>query len=243
MVLDEIPYPADLSYPLEAVIARLATRPRLFFVCNPNNPTGTLLNPSVIVRLARGAPDTLVVVDELYAPFTGQSVVPAALALDNVVALHSLSKTAGLAALRLGFAVGPPPVLDRLARVTGPYDINALAVVAGRAALADPDYMRDYVAQVLAAKTWTVEALRQRGVRHFAGGGNYLWQRFDRRPWRIPGRRRARQSPAGRRSARRVARPSVAAPAPGSATCSGESSRSASSWSRCKMAGAIPRPR
>jgi histidinol-phosphate aminotransferase len=82
------------------VTARLATRPRLFFVCNPNNPTGTLLNPSVIVRLARGAPDTLVVVDELYAPFTGQSVVPAALALDNVVALHSLSTTAGLAAGR-----------------------------------------------------------------------------------------------------------------------------------------------
>jgi histidinol-phosphate aminotransferase len=174
MVLDEIPYPADLSYPLEAVTARLTARPRLFFVCNPNNPTGTLLDPSVIVRLARGAPDTLVVVDELYAPFTGQSVVPAALALDNVVALHSLSKTAGLAALRLGFAVGHPSVLDRLACVTGPYDINALAVAAGRAALADPDYMRDYVAQVLAAKTWTVEALRQRGMRHFAGGGNYL---------------------------------------------------------------------
>ena len=152
MVLDEIPYPADLSYPLEAVTAQLAARPRLFFVCNPNNPTGTQLDPSVIVRLARGAPDTLVVVDEIYASFTGQSVVPAALALDNVVALRSLSKTAGLAALRLGFAVGDPSVLDRLARVTGPYDINALAVAAGRAALADPDYMKDYVAQVLAAR-------------------------------------------------------------------------------------------
>ena len=174
MVLDEIPYPADLSYPLDAVTAQLAARPRLFFVCNPNNPTGTQLDPSVIVRLARGAPDTLVVVDEIYASFAGQSVVPAALALDNVVALRSLSKTAGLAALRLGFAVGDPSVLDRLARVTGPYDINALAVAAGRAALADPDYMKDYVAQVLAAKTWTVEALRQRGVRHFAAGGNYL---------------------------------------------------------------------
>jgi histidinol-phosphate/aromatic aminotransferase/cobyric acid decarboxylase-like protein len=64
------------------------------------------------VRLARGAPDSLVVVDEIYAAFTGQSVVPAALALDNVVALRSLSKTAGLAALRLGFAVGHPSVLD-----------------------------------------------------------------------------------------------------------------------------------
>jgi len=174
MALDEVPYPADLSYPLEAVTARLAARPRLFFVCNPNNPTGTQIDPSVIVRLARGAPDTLVVVDEIYASFTGQSVVPEALALDNVVALRSLSKTAGLAALRLGFAIGHPAVLDRLARVTGPYDINALAVAAGYAALADSAYMKDYVAQVLAAKAWTVETLAQLGVRHFAGGGNYL---------------------------------------------------------------------
>jgi histidinol-phosphate aminotransferase len=187
------PYPADLSYPLDAVTAQLAARPRLFFVCNPNNPTGTQLDPSVIVRLARGAPDTLVVVDEIYASFTGQSVVPAALALDNVVALRSLSKTAGLAALRLGFAVGDPSVLDRLARVTGPYDINALAVAAGRAALADPDYMKDYVAQVLAAKTWTVEALRQRGVRHFAGGGNHC-QFSASGPGASRGRRR---QPAG----------------------------------------------
>src|SRR5262245_13630847 len=174
MVLDEVLYHADLSYPLEAITARLAARPRLFFVCNPNNPTGTQLDPGVIVRLARGAPDTLVVVDELYASFTGQSVVPEALALDNLVALHSLSKTAGLAALRLGFAIGHPTLVDRLARVTGPYDINALAVTAGHAALANAAYMKDYVAQVLAAKAWTVETLAQLGVRHFAGGGNYL---------------------------------------------------------------------
>jgi histidinol-phosphate aminotransferase len=81
---------------------------------------------------------------------------------------------AGLAALRLGFAVGHPSILERLRRVTGPYDINMLAVVAGKAALADPEHMRRYVAEVLAAKAWTVEQLRALGVRHFAGGGNYL---------------------------------------------------------------------
>jgi histidinol-phosphate aminotransferase len=146
----------------------------LFFVCNPNNPTGTLVEPSAIVALAREAPGTLVVVDELYAAFTGQSVVPAALELDNVVALQSLSKAAGIAALRLGFAVGHPSIIERLRRVTGPYDINMFAVIAGRAALDDPAHMRRYVEQVLAAKAWTIEQLRRLGVRHFAGGGNYM---------------------------------------------------------------------
>lgn len=174
MVIDEVPYPDDLSYPLGVVEKRLEAGPRLFFVCNPNNPTGTLLPSREILALARAAPQTLVVVDELYAAFTGESVIPAALELDNVVALHSLSKTAGIAALRLGFAVGHPTILDRMRRVMGPYDINMFAVVAGKAALADPDHMRRYVAEVLAAKVWTVDQLRRLGVRHFAGGGNYM---------------------------------------------------------------------
>jgi histidinol-phosphate aminotransferase len=176
MVTEAVPYGdgPDLAYPLAAIAERLQTAPRLLFVCNPNNPTGTLLSPDAIVALARAAPQTLVVVDELYVAFTGVSVVPRALELENVVALQSLSKAAGLAALRLGFAIGPPAVLDRLRRVTGPYDINMFAVVAGKAALADPDYMRRYVADVLDAKAWTVEQLRRLGVRHAAGGGNYL---------------------------------------------------------------------
>src|SRR5439155_3876163 len=124
--------------------------------------------------LAREAPGTLVVVDELYAAFTGQSVVPDALSLDNVVALQSLSKAAGIAALRLGFAIGHPSILTRLRRVTGPYDINMFAVVAGKAALADPEHTRRYVADVLAAKTWTLAELKRLGVRHFADGGNYV---------------------------------------------------------------------
>jgi len=174
MVIDEVPYGADLAFPLAAIREQLRMAPRVLFVCNPNNPTGTLLDPDAIVALARGAPETLVVVDELYVAFTRQSVVPRALGLDNVVALHSLSKAAGLAALRLGFAVGPPSILDRLRRVTGPYDINMFAVVAGKAALADVDHMERYVAEVLAAKTWTTRELERRGIRHSGEGGNYM---------------------------------------------------------------------
>jgi len=174
MVIDEVPYPADLSYPLAAIETKLAARPRLLFICNPNNPTGTVLASEAILRLARRAPDTLVVVDELYAAFTGESVIPAALELDNVVSLQSLSKAAGMAALRLGFAIAHPTIVERLRRVTGPYDINMFAVVAGRAALDDPEHMRRYVLEVGVAKAWTVAELERLGVRHFAGGGNYM---------------------------------------------------------------------
>ncbi len=174
MLQDEVLYLPDLSFPLETIRARLSARPRLFFVCNPNNPTGTLIEPRLLVDLARAAPDTLVVVDELYVAFTRKSVLPAALELKNIVVLQSLSKAAGIAALRLGFAIAQPDVVDRLSRVTGPYDINAFAVTAGKAALADLDYVENYVQYVHAAKAWTLEQLQRLEVRHFAQGGNYM---------------------------------------------------------------------
>jgi histidinol-phosphate aminotransferase len=174
MVIEAVPYADDLGYPLAAVQTQLARRPRLFFVCNPNNPTGTMLAPDRIVALARSAPETLVVVDELYVQFTEESVLPAALELHNLVVLQSLSKSAGLAALRLGFAIGHPTIVQRLRRVTGPYDINTFAVVAGKAALADPEHMRRYVDRVLAARAFTVAELQRLGVRHAVGGGNYM---------------------------------------------------------------------
>src|SRR5262249_6281199 len=173
-VIDAVLYAEDLAYPLDVVTKRLEAAPRLFFVCNPNNPTGTLLAPESIVRLARAAPQTLVVVDELYVEFTGQSVVPLAVDLPNVVALRSLSKTAGIAALRLGFAVGHPTIVERLRRVTGPYDINMFAVVAGKAALSDAGHMRRYVKEVLDAKRWTIAELDRLSIRHAGEAGNYL---------------------------------------------------------------------
>jgi len=117
-----------------------------------------------------------VVVDELYEAFTGDSVLPLAdfAATPNLVVLRSLAKTAGLAGLRMGFAIGAAPVVDRIARVTGPYDINSFAVTAAHAALADQAYTDAYVAEVRRARGWLVGQLQAAGVRHHAAGGNYL---------------------------------------------------------------------
>jgi histidinol-phosphate aminotransferase len=152
------------------------TPPRLQLLCNPNNPTGTRLAPQLVLELAAAAPRTLVVVDELYEAFTGDSVLPLAdfAATPNLVVLRSLAKTAGLAGLRMGFAIGAAAVIDRISRVTGPYDINSFAVTAAHAALADQAYTDAYVAEVRRARSWLVQQLQQAGVRHHSGGGNYL---------------------------------------------------------------------
>ncbi len=212
MAIEAIPYRQhDFAFPFEAIRAALTQGdaalasesqpwipPRLLLICNPNNPTGTRLAPERILELAAAAPATLVVVDELYEAFSGDSVLPLLLAgaggaaaaqapgasdpfaaFPNLLVLRSLSKTAGLAGLRIGFAIGHPAVVDRVGRVTGPYDINSFAVTAAYAALDDQAYVDDLVAEVLAAKALLQQRLTAGGWRHQGEGGNYLllWPR------------------------------------------------------------------
>jgi histidinol-phosphate aminotransferase len=179
MVIEAIPYELpEFAFPLAAIRQALqAPRPpRLLLICNPNNPTGTRLAPERILELAAATPSTLVVVDELYEAFTGDSVLPLADfdASPNLLVLRSLAKTAGLAGLRIGFAIGAAAVVDRISRVTGPYDINSFAVTAARAALADQPCTDAYVAEVLRARAWLLQQLQRSGVRHHCAGGNYL---------------------------------------------------------------------
>jgi len=189
MAIEAIPYEGEtFAFPLAAIREALlqprsGQPPRLLLICNPNNPTGTRLAPERILELAAATPQTLVVVDELYEAFTGDSVLPLAdfNSTPNLLVLRSLAKTAGLAGLRIGFAIGHAAVVDRISRVTGPYDINSFAVTAAFAALKDQAYVDDYVAQVIEARAWMAEQLRAAGVRHHVEGGNYLliWPQGD----------------------------------------------------------------
>lgn len=194
MAIEAMPYHMPcFGFPLEEIRSALTAPggglqpPRLLLICNPNNPTGTRLAPGRILELAAAAPQTLVVVDELYEAFSGDSVLPllaekAALTgrteafglHPNLLVLRSLSKTAGLAGLRIGFAVGHQDVVDRVGRVTGPYDVNSFAVTAAHAALADQAYVNDYVEEVLAARDWLSGELARAGLRHHVDGGNYV---------------------------------------------------------------------
>ena len=178
MTIEAIPYQGEtFDFPLAAIQEALAAHsPRLLLICNPNNPTGTRLPADQVIALAASAPGTLVVVDELYEAFTGDSVLPSAdfKTTPNLLVFRSLAKTAGLAGLRIGFAIGHADVVDRVSRVTGPYDVNSVAVAAAFAALADQSYVDAYVAEVLRARDWTLQALRDAGVRHHCDGGNYL---------------------------------------------------------------------
>ncbi len=178
MEIIAIPYEGTkFNFPLEKIKAELINQsPGILIICNPNNPTGTILSAKKILEIAEMSPKTLIVVDELYEAFLGESALPNAdfQKTPNLLILRSLAKTAGLAGLRFGFTIGNEEVVNRIGRVTGPYDINSFAVTAAFAALEDQEYIDHYVDQVLDARDWIQEQLLINDVKHHLQGGNYF---------------------------------------------------------------------
>ena len=139
----EVPVRADGRLDLPAMAAAITERTRLIFVCDPNNPTGgTLPAEEVRTFTARVPEDVLVVLDEAYVEYVdarADRVEPFALDRPNVCSLRTFSKIFGLAGLRVGYLVGPPPVIRPVRQLRHWYDVSDVAHVAATASLLRPD--------------------------------------------------------------------------------------------------------
>ena len=157
--------------------------PDLIFICNPNNPTGTILKAEKIIDLAKRYKNKLIVVDELYEKFYGDSLLNKInfKFTKNIIVIQSLSKTAGLAGLRIGFAFGNQKIMQYIKKVTGPYDVNSFAVKAAIAAIDDYEYIENYVLQVKKARNWIKDKFKTINIRSHFSGGNYflVWPKKD----------------------------------------------------------------
>lgn len=139
-------------------------RPRVAFLCNPNNPTGAVIPVEAIAGWARRQPHTLFVVDEAYLEFAPGLESALSISQDNVLVLRSMTKDFALAGLRLGYAVGSQAVVDLLARARPPWSVNALAQAAGLAALRDKEHVTRTLAGLKHAKEKLVTAIAGLGL-------------------------------------------------------------------------------
>jgi histidinol-phosphate/aromatic aminotransferase/cobyric acid decarboxylase-like protein len=139
-------------------------QPRLVFLCNPNNPTGTFVAPDTIVHWASTFPRTLFIVDEAYLTFTASAPSVLPVRRPNILVLRSMTKAYALAGLRLGYAVGSPDMLEALQRARPPWSVNALAQAAGIAALQDTAHLAHCLARIVQAKHDFVVGLRALGL-------------------------------------------------------------------------------
>lgn len=159
------------------LIARLieTTRPRLAFLCNPNNPTGQILDSSEVVGLMERCEETLLVVDEAYLPFCEEHIdLRPHLTSGRLLLLRSMTKDHGLAGLRLGYALAHPEIIDALERVRPPWNVNAAAQAAGLAALKDRDHLEEARRVVVETREYLTAELSSMGLDVVPSGANFL---------------------------------------------------------------------
>ena len=170
-------YDENLRLPMEKILTALTNRIRWVALANPNNPTGTLIPKSDLRTILRAAPDTLVLVDEAYFDFSGETVLPWIKNFQNLVVTRSFSKAFGLAALRMGFVFANSELLAMMRRAHGAYPVNSLALSCALEAGKEEDYVRRYAQMVRASRAELCDALNALGVPYAPSAANFVLTR------------------------------------------------------------------
>jgi histidinol-phosphate aminotransferase len=171
-------YGKEMEFPLEKVIAGLRKKPRVLFIANPNNPTGTLLREKQLRRILQAATRTAVVMDEAYAEFSDFTAVPWIRKYPQLFVARTFSKVAGLAALRLGAVIARKESLALVRRAMPPFPVNLAALVAAEAAAGDRSAMQAYLNVVKRLRVWLAAELRKLNVKTFPSAGIFLLANF-----------------------------------------------------------------
>ncbi|ACV61819.1 histidinol-phosphate aminotransferase [Desulfofarcimen acetoxidans DSM 771] len=170
----------DYRFDPDAMLARMDGRTKIIFICNPNNPTGSYWNESLLQQfLDRVDGKCIVVLDEAYAEFIEKSDFPDGLSLirkyPNLIVFRTFSKMFGLAALRIGYLVSNPKLADIIRRTSICYSVNMLAQVAAEASLRDAAFQISRTrAMINSSRKYICGELDRLGLSYIAGEGNFL---------------------------------------------------------------------
>lgn len=179
----------NITVNVDAILERVSERTKVVFIANPNNPTGTYIPKSEVVRLRAGLPDhALLALDGAYSEFVdrddytnGAEMVAAS---DNVVMLRTFSKIYGMGGLRLGWAYCPDEVADVINKTRSPFNVSYPAQIAGLAALEDDAFVENARAHNIQWRQWTSDALKKLGLEVPDSVCNFVLVRFPQQPGR-----------------------------------------------------------
>ena len=167
----EVPLIARLDADAPAMIE---TGARITYLCSPNNPTGEAFSRKTVKRIVRQAAG-LVIIDQAYAEFGGESFIDLASEGRPVLVTRTLSKAFGLAGLRVGYGIGSPEVVGEIMKARGPYKVNALAERAAIAALEnDQPWVAEHVTAVVANRARFQQELTLRGITSLPSAANFV---------------------------------------------------------------------
>jgi histidinol-phosphate aminotransferase len=171
----EVPLDKNFDLDGDAIIGRIkANFPALVFLSCPNSPTGNLFSRDKIEAIIKKTPG-IVVIDEAYASFSGQTLLPLLKKYDNLIFLKTLSKL-GLASMRLGFLIGNPDIVAQLDKVRLPYNVNSLSQIAANFFLDYQDEFSRQVAEIIKRREELYLGLKEiAGIKLYPSQANFIF--------------------------------------------------------------------
>jgi histidinol-phosphate aminotransferase len=164
----------DLQFPYERLLAAITPRTKVIAIANPNSPSGCVATRAQLLELARRAPQAVILVDEAYFHFHGETVIDQVGTQPNLIVARTFSKAYGLAGLRLGLIAGPVELMRWVRRVLSPYSVNSLALACLPPALEDAAYLEWYVTEVISARSEFEAVIDQAGIRRWPSHANFV---------------------------------------------------------------------
>ena len=156
---------------------------KMVVIANPNAPTGMTIPVAQIEEILKSNPGNVVVIDEAYVDFGGESCYPLIGKYDNLLVVRTYSKSRCLAGGRLGYAIGPAGLigdLEKLKYSTNPYNVNRLTLVLGEASVDAEAYYQEKCAEIIRVRQWTAKQLEGLGFSVLPSSANFLFARSDK---------------------------------------------------------------
>ena len=176
---EEIPLKADFSVDYRDYVGI----GKNIVIANPNAPTGLALTLSEIEAIVASNPDNVVVIDEAYVDFGGESAIPLTKKYDNLLVTGTFSKSRSLAGARLGFGIASPSLIADLNTIkysTNPYNVNRMTMMAGYRAICDNGYYMDNCRRIIETREYTKKALSSLGFKVLDSKANFLFAESEK---------------------------------------------------------------
>ena len=164
----------SLEFPYERFLRAISPKTKLIMISSPNNPTGAVVSRDQLLAICAAAPQAVVMADEAYYHFHGESVLPDTGKVPNLLVARTFSKAYGLANLRIGMLAGSADLMKYVRKVSSPYNVNGPALDCLPAALADDAYVQWYAEQVNTGRERMMTGLRALGVDFFPSHANFV---------------------------------------------------------------------
>jgi histidinol-phosphate aminotransferase len=169
-----VPPEEDFRFPFGRLLNAITPQTKLIAIANPNSPTGAVVGREHILEILNQAPEAVVLVDEAYYHFFGETVLDLVGKIPNLIVARTFSKAYGLAGLRLGMLAASGETHHWLRTVISPYSVNSLALACLPAALDDEEYLAWYVGEVKAARAQMIKRLSELGVPQWPSEANFV---------------------------------------------------------------------